>query len=58
MANILDYKIVYDKLSEAQNTVAPGNLIVIDNAEMEEIEELRKLVLEINDSQPFTYTST
>ena len=56
-----EYKIVFEKLREAQESegrepTLPS--IKLDLEELQEIDELRRLALEITDPDPTSYTTT
>lgn len=55
------FTIIFQKLAET-TSVAPANEIPIGSeasmTEIEEIAELRRVVLEITDPEPMSYTST
>jgi hypothetical protein len=55
------FTVVFQKLAEAEAEVAASAILVYPGAsvqEMEEIAELRRVVLEITDPYPMSYTST
>jgi hypothetical protein len=55
------FTIVFQKLAEATSEVPAHELFIRSEAsiaEIEEIAELRRIVLEITDPEPMSYTST
>ena len=60
-----DFTVVFEKLHELQEPVAPQDegleslVVSADNLrEMDEISELRRLVAEITEPEPLSYTMT
>ncbi len=59
-----NFEIIYKKLEEIKSSSkSDENVLIADekeasSSEMDEIDELRKMVLEINDPEPYTYTSS
>ncbi|GMR18153.1 MAG: hypothetical protein BMS9Abin33_0558 [Gammaproteobacteria bacterium] len=55
------YKIVFDKLEEVVNEESSNTEVSSNNitpAELDEIEELRRIVFEMSESRPSFYTTT
>ncbi|MBU0722362.1 hypothetical protein KKA93_02820 [Patescibacteria group bacterium] len=59
-----NFKIIYKKLEEAKSSSQLSDDILVVNkneatlSEIDEINELRKMILEVNDPDPHTYTSS
>ena len=59
-----NFKIIYKKLEEAKSSSQLNDDILVVNkneatlSEIDEINELRKMILEVNDPDPYTYTSS
>lgn len=59
-----NFKIIYKKLEEAKSSSQLSDDILVVNkneatlSEIDEINELRKMILEVNDPDPYTYTSS
>ena len=56
------FKVIFDKVEELESTEFQGNdntkISGISSAELEEISELRRIVLETSDQEPILYTLT
>jgi len=53
-----DFSIVFDKMQEAYGEIGTDSVNRATEAEFDEIDELRRFVLEINEPEPMSYTIT
>ncbi len=59
-----NFEIIYKKLEEAKlSSQAKDDIIIVNKkeaslSEIDEIDELRRMILEVNEPEPHTYTSS
>ncbi len=53
-----DFTIVFEKLEEARGAVDASELQQSVDTELDELAELRRIVVEISEPEPLSYTST